>query len=301
MTVLLEPFNYDYMATAIWVSALVGAVCAFLSAYLMLKGWSLIGDALSHSVVPGVAGAYMLGLPYSLGAFISGGLAAAAMLFISQRSPLRNDAVIGLVFTGFFGLGLFLVSLSPTSVDVNTIIFGNILAVTPMDALQLIIISGVTLVLLVAYWKDIMVVFFDESHARSIGMRTNAIKVMFFTLLSASTVAALQTVGAFLVIAMVVTPGATAYLVTDRFPRLIVISVLIGALSSAAGAYLSYFLDGATGGIIVLLQTLLFLLAFVFAPKHGLLANKHRAREHRAAMLQRTSASDREYKGSTQA
>jgi len=270
-----------------------------LSAYLMLKGWSLIGDALSHSVVPGVAGAYMLGLPYSLGAFISGGLAAAAMLFISQRSALRNDAVIGLVFTGFFGLGLFLVSLSPTSVNVNTIIFGNILAVTPTDALQLVIISGVTLVLLIAYWKDIMVVFFDESHARSIGMRTNAIKVMFFTLLSASTVAALQTVGAFLVIAMVVTPGATAYLLTDRFSRLIVISVLIGALSSASGAYISYFLDGATGGIIVLLQTLLFILAFVFAPKHGLLANKLRAREHRTAMLLRTTASESEHKGST--
>jgi len=294
MSVLLEPFSYDYMATAIWVSALVGAVCAFLSAYLMLKGWSLIGDALSHSVVPGVAGAYILGLPYSLGAFISGGLAAAAMLFISQRSTLRNDAVIGLVFTGFFGLGLFLASLSPTSVDVNTIIFGNILAVTPIDALQLVIIAGVTLLLLCIYWKDIMVVFFDESHARSIGLHTNAIKVMFFTLLSASTVAALQTVGAFLVIAMVVTPGATAYLLTDRFPRLIIISVLIGSLSSAVGAYISYFLDGATGGIIVLLQTLIFILAFIFAPKHGVLANKKRARVHRAALQHRTKNSQSE-------
>jgi len=280
MSVLLQPFSYDYMTTAIWVSALVGAVCAFLSAYLMLKGWSLIGDALSHSVVPGVAGAYMLGLPYSFGAFLSGGLAAAAMLFISQRSSLRNDAVIGLVFTGFFGLGLFLVSLHPTAVDVNTIVFGNILAITPGDALQLVIIAGVTLVLLMIYWKDIMVVFFDESHARSIGMHTNAIKIMFFTLLSASTVAALQTVGAFLVIAMVVTPGATAYLLTDRFPRLIFISVLIGSISSAFGAYISYFLDGATGGIIVLLQTSIFVLAFVFAPKHGLLANRKRARDH---------------------
>ncbi|MCL4153779.1 UNVERIFIED_CONTAM: hypothetical protein GTU68_004808 [Idotea baltica] len=280
------------MTTAIWVSALVGAVCAFLSAYLMLKGWSLIGDALSHSVVPGVAGAYMLGLPYSVGAFISGGLAAAAMLFISQRSSLRNDAVIGLVFTGFFGLGLFLVSLSPTSVKVNTIIFGNILAVSPMDALQLVIIAGVTLLLLVIYWKDIMVVFFDESHARSIGIRTNAIKIMFFTLLSASTVAALQTVGAFLVIAMVVTPGATAYLLTDRFPRLIIISVIIGSISSAIGAYLSFFLNGATGGVIVLLQTLIFILAFVFAPKHGVLANKRRARKHRQALTNKSTRSE---------
>ncbi len=285
MNTLLEPFSYDYMATAIWVSALVGAVCAFLSAYLMLKGWSLIGDALSHSVVPGVAGAYMLGLPYSFGAFISGGLAAAAMLFISQRSSLRNDAVIGLVFTGFFGLGLFMVSLSPTSVDVNTIIFGNILAISDVDAIQLVIIAGVTLTLLLIYWKDLMVVFFDESHARSIGLRTNALKVMFFTLLSASTVAALQTVGAFLVIAMVVTPGATAYLLTDRFPRLISISVAIGVFSCAFGAYVSFFLDGATGGVIVLLQTCLFLLAFFFAPKHGLLANKRRAQARKTAAL----------------
>lgn len=281
-SVLLEPFHYDYMTTAIWVSSLVGAVCAFLSAYLMLKGWSLIADALSHSVVPGVAGAYMLGLPYSVGAFLSGGLAAAAMLFISQRSTLRTDAVIGLTFTGFFGLGLFLVSLSPTSVNIGTIVFGNILAVTPLDALQLVIISSVTLVLLSIYWKDIMVVFFDESHAKSIGIRSDVIKVMFFTLLSASTVAALQTVGAFLVIAMVVTPGATAYLLTDRFSRLIIYSILIGSISSGLGAYLSYFLDGATGGIIVLLQTILFILAFLLAPKHGLLAGKRRAEKHLA-------------------
>ena len=210
MNLLLEPFGYTYMVNAIWCSALVGAICAFLSAYLMLKGWSLIGDALSHSVVPGVAGAYMLGIPYSLGAFISGGLAAAAMLFITQRSQLRTDAVIGLIFTGFFGLGLFMASLSPTSVDIQTIVFGNILAITPFDALQLVIIGLITLVCLLVFWKDFMVVFFDETHARSIGFRINFLKILFFTLLSASTVAALQTVGAFLVIAMVVTPGATA-------------------------------------------------------------------------------------------
>ena len=220
----------------------------------------------------------MLGLPYSLGAFISGGLAAAATLFISQRSSLRNDAVIGLVFTGFFGLGLFLVSISPTSVNVNTIIFGNILAVTPTDALQLVIISGLTLVLLILYWKDIMVVFFDETHARSIGLPITGLKVMFFALLSASTVVALQTVGAFLVVAMVVTPGATAYLMTDRFPNLIGISVAIGVVSSLIGVYASYYIDGATGGMIILVQTTFFLLAFFFARKHGLFANRRRAR-----------------------
>ncbi|ASJ72514.1 metal ABC transporter permease [Granulosicoccus antarcticus] len=280
--ILLEPFGYSYMVNAIWCSALVGVICAFLSSYLMLKGWSLIGDALSHSVVPGVAGAYMLGLPYSVGAFISGGLAAAAMLFISQRSNLRNDSVIGLIFTGFFGLGLFMASLSPSAVKIDTIVFGNILAVTPFDALQLAIIGVITLGCLIVFWKDFMVVFFDEIHAHSIGIRTGRLKILFFTLLSASTVAALQTVGAFLVIAMVVTPGATAYLLTDRFSRLIQISILLGFLTSTIGAYLSYFLDGATGAVIVLLQTFIFTLAFLFGPTHGLLANKRRAAERLA-------------------
>jgi manganese/iron transport system permease protein len=273
-----EPFQYGYMTNAIWVSALVGAVCAFLSAYLMLKGWSLIGDALSHSVVPGVAGAYMLGLPFALGAFLSGGLAALAMLFLRSRSGLKEDVVIGLIFTAFFGLGLFMVSLNPMAVSIQTIIMGNILAITPEDTLQLALIGGVSLVILLAKWRDLLAVFFDEAHARSIGLNVTALRLVFFTLLSASTVAAMQTVGAFLVIALVVTPGATAYLLTDRFPRLLALSVAIGSVTSAFGAYLSYFLDGATGAVIVCLQTLLFLAAFFFAPKHGMLAARARAK-----------------------
>ncbi|MEC7818893.1 MAG: metal ABC transporter permease [Pseudomonadota bacterium] len=273
---LIEPFAYSYMVNAMAVSALVGGVCAFLSAFLMLKGWSLIGDALSHSIVPGVAGAYMLGLPFSLGAFLSGGLAAGAMLFLNRRTKLKEDAIIGLIFTSFFGLGLFMVSLSPTSVDVQTIVLGNILAVTASDTIQLVIIATVSLAILTMKWKDLMLAFFDENHARAVGLDPARLKLLFFTLLAACTVAALQTVGAFLVIALVVTPGATAYLLTDRFPRLIAISVAIGALSSFVGAYLSYFLDGATGGVIVVLQTILFLIAFLFAPKHGLFAARRR-------------------------
>jgi manganese/iron transport system permease protein len=279
---LFEPFTYGYMLNAIWVSALVGGVCGFLSAYLMLKGWSLIGDALSHAIVPGVAGAYMLGLPFALGAFLSGGLAAGAMLFLNQRTKLREDAIIGLIFTSFFGLGLFMVSLSPTSVNIQTIVLGNILAITPSDTLQLVLIGGISLVVLALKWKDLMVAFFDENHARTIGLKPDLLKLLFFTLLAASTVAALQTVGAFLVVAMVVTPGATAYLLTDRFERLILMAAGIGAGTSFFGAYASYFLNGATGGIIVVLQTLIFLVAFVFAPKHGLIAASRR----RAAALE---------------
>ncbi|EAA0714355.1 iron/manganese ABC transporter permease subunit SitC [Salmonella enterica subsp. enterica] len=278
MNWLVEPFGYQYMLNAMWVSAMVGGLCAFLSCYLMLKGWSLIGDALSHSIVPGVAGAWMLGLPFSLGAFLSGGLAAGSMLFLNQRSRLKEDAIIGLIFSSFFGVGLFMVSLNPMSVNIQTIILGNVLAIAPADIAQLAIIGAVSLTILLLKWKDLMVVFFDETHARSIGLNPGRLKLLFFTLLSVSTVAALQTVGAFLVICLVVTPGATAWLLTDRFPRLLMIAVVIGSLTSFLGAWLSYWLDGATGGIIVVMQTLLFITVFIFAPKHGLLANRRRAR-----------------------
>ena len=279
MDYLLEPFSYSYMINAIWVSTLVGGVCAFLSAYLMLKGWSLIGDALSHSVVPGVAGAYMLGLPFALGAFIAGGMAAGSMLFLSERSGLKVDVVIGLIFTSFFGLGLFMISMNPMSVSIQTITMGNILAITPGDTMQLAIIGLVSLFILTIKWRDLMVTFFDENHARTIGLRPRLLKGIFFVLLSASVVAAMQTVGAFLVIALVVTPGATSYLLCDRFSYLILTAVAIGASTCFFGVYISYFLDGATGGIIVTLQFMLFLLTFFLAPKHGFVASKERLKD----------------------
>ena len=276
---LLEPFSYGYMTSAILVSTIVGGLCAFLSAYLMLKGWSLIGDALAHSVVPGVAGAYLLGLPFAIGAFISGGLAASLMLFLSERSGLKTDVVIGIIFTAFFGVGLFVVSLYPMSISLETIIMGNILAISYSDMLQLLIIGSISLVILFLKWRDLMVVFFDESHARTVGLSPSRLKIVFFTLLSASIVAALQTVGAFLVIAMVVTPGATAYLICDRFPKLILLSVLIGSFTCFTGAYLSFFIDGATGGIIVVLQTIVFLGVFLIAPKYGYISARLKIRQ----------------------
>ncbi len=276
LTELLVPFSYNYMLKAMWVSALVGGVCAFLSAYLMLKGWSLMGDALAHSIVPGVAAAYIVGAPFAVGAFLAGLLAAAGMQFVKLKSRLREDAVIGLVFTTLFALGLLMASIWPTSVSVQTIVLGNILAISDEDVVQVAVISAISLGVMVFIWKDLMVTFFDENHARSIGLNVRALKIVFFTLLSACTVAALQTVGACLVIAMVVTPGATAYLLTDRFGRLILISIALGIGTSFLGAYISYFIDGATGGVIVTLQTLIFLTAFYFAPKHGVLAARRR-------------------------
>lgn len=274
IALLLEPFAYEYMLKAIFLSSLVGGVCAFLSAYLMLKGWSLIGDALSHAVVPGVAIAYALGAPYALGAFFSGILAALSILWIKSVTKLREDAVIGFIFTTFFALGLFIISLNPTAINVQEIIFGNILGIADTDMYQVTVVMVITLLILLIFWKDLLLVFFDEIQAKAVGLSSKYYKLLFFSLLSACVVSALQTVGAILVIAMVITPGATAYQLTDKFRTLILIAGAIGVITGGFGVYLSYFLDGATGGIIVCLQTLLFIIAFLFSPKYGRFSQK---------------------------
>lgn len=280
LDLLLEPFSYNYMLKAIILSTAVGGICAFLSAYLMLKGWSLIGDALSHSVVPGVAIAYAFSLPYALGAFFAGILAALSILWIKSISKLKEDAVIGFIFSTFFALGLLIISLNPTAVNVQSIILGNILGIADEDIYQVAIIIGVCLVLLLLFWKDLLLIFFDETQAITVGLSPLFYKILFFTLLSACVVAALQTVGAILVIAMVITPGATAYLLTDKFKTLVIIAVILGVMTNFIGVYLSYFLDGATGGVIVSLQTLLFLVAFLFSPKYGLFMQKRQKKEN---------------------
>lgn len=271
---LLTPLEYDYMLKAILVSGLIGAVCAFLSCFITLKGWSLMGDALSHAVVPGVSLAWLAGLPFSLGAFIAGVIAAITMGWLKRKSGLREDAVIGIVFTSWFALGLLLLSLFPSHLNLKTIILGNILAISDPDILQVVVIAGISILVLALKWRDLLLYCFDEAHARSLGMNTSFLHFLLLALLSATAVAALQTVGACLVVAMLVTPGATAYLLTDRFGRMLGMATAIGAGCSVLGAYLSYFINGSTGGCIVVLQTLVFLLALVFAPNHGLLASR---------------------------
>lgn len=275
---MLAPFSYDYMLTALWVSTLIGAVCGLLSGFITLKGWSLMGDALSHAVVPGVALAHLAGLPLSLGAFTSGLLAAAAMSFVKLKTPVREDAVIGVVFTAFFAFGILLISLFPAQLDLKSIIFGNILAIAPGDVAQLVAISVLCVAVLALQWRDLLLFSFDPNQARTLGLPVRRLHLTLLLLLSATTVAALQAVGAILVVAMLITPGATAYLLTDRFGRMLVLGSALGAFTAFAGAYASYFLDGATGGCIVVLQTLGFLLAFVFGPKHGLLAARRARR-----------------------
>jgi len=286
IAILLEPFGYGYMVRAIWVSALVGGICGFLSPFVTLKGWSLMGDALSHAVVPGVVIAYIFGFPFVLGAFIAGLLAAGAMAFIRAQSRIREDATIGIVFTSFFALGLVLISLFPSSVDLKTILYGNILAIADPDILQVVGISAVTLLVIGFKWRDLMLYCFDPNQARSLGLKAGALHVTLLALLAATCVAALQAVGAILVLAMLITPGATAYLLTDRFGTLMWLSAAFGVATSLAGAYASYYINGATGGCIVTLQTLVFLAAFVFAPKRGMLASRRAIRAGGAVLIE---------------
>lgn len=275
---LITPFQYEYMVKAILVSGVIGGVCAFLSCFITLRGWSLMGDALSHAVVPGVAIAYYIGWPFAAGAFLTGILAAAGMGFVKTKTRLREDAVIGVVFTAFFAFGLLLISLYPSEIDLRSIIFGNILGISNRDIVQVLIISAVMLVALGLKWRDLLLYCFDPNQARALGLNTTFLHGLLLTLLSATAVAALQTVGAVLVVAMLVTPGATAYLLTDRFGKMIGIAVTLGVVTSLVGAYASYFFDGSTGGCIVTLQSAVFVIALVWAPKHGIRAARRRGR-----------------------
>lgn len=271
---LLIPFQYEYMVKAIFVSGFIGGVCALLSCFVVLKGWSLLGDALSHAIVPGVAGAYIIGIPFSVGAFISGMLAALAMGFIKKRTRIREDAVIGIVYTTFFALGVLLISLFPSNISLNTIVMGNILGIADRDIVQTLIIAGGSLAVILLKWKDLRLFSFDPAHAQAIGLNTNVLYLLLLTLLAVTAIAALQTVGSVLVVAMLVTPGAAAYLLTDRFPQMMGLASLIGTLTASGGAYISYFLNGSAGGCIVALQFFLFIAILFLAPHHGIVASK---------------------------
>lgn len=238
-----------------------------------------MGDALSHAVVPGVVIAYILGLPFALGSFVSGLLAAGAMTVIKTKTKLREDAVLGIVFTTFFALGLLLISLYPSRVDLKSIIFGNVLAISDGDIAQVVLISGLSLFVLALKWRDLLLFCFDAQQARAMGINVRILHALLLTLLSATAVAALMTVGALLVVAMLITPGATAYLLTNRFSHMMGISALLGVVTSAVGAYASYYANGSTGGCIVTLQTIVFLVCLVFAPQHGILAQRRRERK----------------------
>jgi manganese transport system permease protein len=241
---------------------------------MTLKGWALMGDAVSHSVLPGVILAYALGLPFSVGAFVFGVGSVATIGFVKQKSRIKEDTVIGLVFTGFFALGLVLVSKTRSNIDLTHILFGNVLGISIADIQQTMLISALVTAVLLLFRRDLLLFCFDPTHARSIGINTGVLHYLLLSVLSLAAVAGLQTVGIILVVAMLVTPGATAYLLTDRFDRMSWLAIGSSILSSILGVYTSYWTDSSTAGCIVLVQTGLFLVAFLFAPKHGILRHR---------------------------
>lgn len=275
----IAPLQHEFMLKAILVSALVGVVCSALSCYMTLKGWALMGDAVSHAVMPGVAVAYALNLPFAVGAFVFGVGSVIAIGFIKAKTRVKEDTVIGIVFTGFFAFGLVLISKVRSSIDLTHILFGNVLGISNDDIIQTVIISAITLTTLAILRKDLILFCFDSTYARSIGLNITFLYYVLLSLLSLTAVAGLQTVGIILVVAMLVTPGATAYLLTDSFDRMLPIAMASGVFSSVVGTYISYHIDGSTGGCIVVLQTLLFVITMIFAPKHGMLV-KARAQKN---------------------
>ncbi|HYP03470.1 MAG TPA: metal ABC transporter permease [Cyanobium sp.] len=272
----LEPLQQGFLQRALAVGVVVAVVCAVLSCFMTLKGWALMGDAVSHAVLPGVVLAYAFGLPFALGAFVFGVGSVGMIGWIRQHTRVKEDTVIGLVFTGFFALGLVLISKLRSSVDLSHILFGNLLGISDADVLQTVLIGLVVLVVLMVRRRDLLLFCFDPTHARTIGLRTGRLHYLLLTLLSLTAVAGLQAVGIILVVAMLVTPGATAYLLTDRFDRMTLLAVAAAVFATMLGVLLSYWIDASTAGCIVLVLTVQFVLVMVLAPRHGLLAARRR-------------------------
>ena len=277
ITWFTDPFAYEFMQRALIVALLVAAVCAVLSCYLVLKGWSLMGDAISHAVLPGIVIAYVVGLPLVVGAFAAGLGCALMTGYLKDNSRVKEDTVMGIVFSGMFGLGLVMFTKIETDQHLNHILFGNVLGVTTADLIETAIIAGGTLVIVLLKRRDLLLYCFDPNHARAIGLPVRVLHYGLLVLLSLTIVSALKAVGIILVIAMLIAPGATAYLLTDSFGRMLGIAVAVSMVSAALGTLVSFHINGATGACIVLVQALAFLIAFLFAPKRGLLT-AHRAR-----------------------
>jgi manganese/iron transport system permease protein len=277
------PLSYPFMQRALIVSVLVGAVCAVLSCYLVLKGWSLMGDAISHAVLPGIVIAYVVGIPLAVGAFVAGLACALFTGYLKENSRVKEDTVMGIVFSGMFGFGLVLFTKIETDQHLNHILFGNVLGVTVRDLAETAIIAGGTLLLVLLRRRDLLLYCFDPNHARAVGLPVRVLHYGLLVVLALTIVGSLKAVGIILVIAMLVAPGATAYLLTDSFDRMLWIAAAVAIGSSVLGTIASFHLDAATGACIVLIQALVFVVVFVFAPKRGLVAGA-RARRRDAAL-----------------
>jgi len=271
LDVLLEPLAYEFMVRALWTTLIAAVVCAVLSCWMVLIGWSLMGDAVSHAVLPGVVLAYIVGAPFALGAVVFGFLAVALIGAIRDTSRVKEDAAIGIVFTTLFALGLVLISVTPSQTDLNHIIFGNLLGVSWGDLTQVAALGAVAFVILIAKRRDFTLYAFDPTHAHAIGINPRLLGATLLGLLALTAVVALQVVGVVLVVAMLIIPGATAYLLTERFGRMLVIAPTLSAACAVTGLYLSYYLDTASGGMVVLVQGTVFALVYLLSPRHGLI------------------------------
>lgn len=280
---IVGPLSYPFMQRALAVSLFVAAVCAVLSCYLVLKGWSLMGDAISHAVLPGIVIAYVLGVPLAIGAFAAGLSCALFTGYLKENSRIKEDTVMGIVFSGMFGFGLVLFTKVETDQHLNHILFGNVLGVSVRDLIETAIIAGGTLLIVLLKRRDLLLYCFDPNQARAVGLPVRVLHYGLLILLSMTIVSALKAVGIILVIAMLIAPGATAYLLTDRFERMLTIAVAVAMSSAALGTIISFHMDAATGAAIVLVQAAVFVLAFLFAPKHGLLAAWRRGRVEQPA------------------
>jgi manganese transport system permease protein len=271
---VFEPLSYDFMSRALLTTVIAAVVCALLSCWLVLVGWSLMGDAVSHAVLPGVVIAYILGLPFALGAVVFGFAAVGMIGIVRGTSRVKEDAAIGIVFTSLFALGLVLISITPSQTDLNHIIFGNILGVSRTDLLQIAILAAVAFAALVLKRRDLTLYAFDPTHAHAIGLSPRLLGALLLGLLAMTAVVALQVVGVVLVVAMLIIPGATAHLLTDRFGRMLVIAPVLSALCSVTGIYISYWADASPGGLVVLAQGCVFALAYLAGPRYGLLGRR---------------------------
>lgn len=277
----LEPLSYDFMVRALATTLIASIVCAVLSCWLVLIGWSLMGDAVSHAVLPGVVLAYIVGAPFALGAVVFGFLAVALIGAVRDTSRVKEDAAIGIVFTTLFALGLVLISVTPSQTDLGHIIFGNLLGVSWADLIQVMILGTITFTVLIIKRRDFTLYAFDPTHAYAIGLNPRLLGAALLGLLALTAVVALQAVGVVLVVAMLIIPGATAYLLTDRFNRMLILAPAISAASAIIGLYLSYYLDTASGGMVVLAQGTAFALVYLFSPRHGLVGTRLLARRRR--------------------
>lgn len=272
--VLLEPLQYEFMVRALVTTVVVAVVCALLSSWLVLIGWSLMGDAVSHAVLPGVVLAYVIGAPFAVGALVFGLLTVVLIGAVRDTSRVKEDAAIGIVFTTMFALGLVLISVTPSQTDLGHIIFGNILGVSDSDLAQILGLAAVALAVLLIKRRDLTLFAFDPVHTHAIGLNRRVLSAILLGVLALTSVVALQVVGVVLVVAMLIIPGATAYLLTDRFGRMLVIAPAIAAITSVVGIYLSYWLDAASGAMVVVSQGAVFALVYLLSPRHGLLGRR---------------------------